>query len=334
MTNPYPHILQTPEWKKAKTHAHPNWSGDLWVRYEDEFQVVDEVEDWSKVRSSVLILSRNLPLNQKIHYIPRGPFVDWSNKADVEQVLSHIKKIANDSGVIFTRMEPNIIKEKYPFNISKSMGFVQTSDYVQAFDTVKVAIDKSDDELIESFHKKHRYNIRLAKKRGLTVRSSINPDDVSRFYELTERTNDRRKGVMNPHNENYYQNIVRELGNYGYAKVYIVEKDNVPISSSIVFLFGDEAIYMFGASDYRYRRDMPNHLREWESMRDARENGCKRFDLWGITMRNDPAEGIKRYKLGYDENILEMAGTFDYYPSLWKYSFYKMVNKVRRATVV
>lgn len=354
----YPHILQTLQWGMAKCSAQPSWSGKLWVKFIDSADW-DELEtldhpipqaghpsydrfdkltaskegkfDWSQVKSSVLILERNLPFGQKMQYIPRGPFVDWSNSKNVKEVLAFIKGEAEKSNVLFTRFEPNAFEPDFPYDLVKEMGFVQTNDFVQAHDTVKIEIDKNDEELMDSFHSKHRYNIRLAQKRGLTVRSSIDPKDVSIFYELTKKTDSRKEGAMNPHPLEYYLSLVKVLGESGMAKVYIVEKEGKPVSASIVFIFGEEAIYMFGASDYEYRRDMPNHLREWVSMRDARDAGCKWFDLWGLTMRNDPGEGIKRYKLGYSEKIFKMAGTFDYAPVKWKYTLFDMANKVRRA---
>ncbi len=332
MKSSYPHILQTPAWLGAKCSAQPAWCGKLWVKNIDQeaFQLIENVDDWSSVETSVLILERNLPFGQKMQYVPRGPFVDWSNSENVKEVLELIRRGADAAGVIFTRFEPDVFEQDFPYELVKELNFLRTDDFVQAQDTVKVEIDKNDEDLMASFHKKHRYNIRLAQRRGLTVRSSTDPNDVSIFFQLTKKTDSRKEGAMNPHPEEYYQSIVRELAKSGMVKVYIVEKDGKPVSSSIVFIFGEEAIYMFGAADYEYHRDMPNHLREWVSMTDARDAGCKWFDLWGVTMRNDPGEGIKRYKLGYRDHIDKMAGTFDYAPAGWKYQLFNVANKLRR----
>lgn len=332
MKNNFPHILQTPAWGRAKTVAQPAWTWKLFVKLigESEFSNVEDLADWSKVESSVLVLERDLPFGQKMQYVPRGPFIDWNNVDSVKSVLILLENEAKKSGVVFTRVEPDVFEPDFPYDLVKEMGFVRTDDFVQAQDTVKVEINKPDEELMASFHSKHRYNIRLAEKRGLTVRSSTDPRDVSIFYQLTKKTDTRKEGAMNPHPEEYYQSVVRELAKDGMVKVYVVEKDGVPVSSSIVFIFGEEAIYMFGAADYEYRRDMPNHLREWASMRDARDVGCKWFDLWGVTMRNDPGEGIKRYKLGYRDHVDQMAGTFDYAPVKWKYELFNIANRVRR----
>ena len=65
-------------------------------------------------------------------------------------------------------------------------------------------------------------------------------------------------------------------------------------------------------------------------MRDARDEGRAWFDLWGVTMRNDPDGGIKRYKLGYSERVENMAGTFDWSPRPLAHGAFKLLNRVRR----
>lgn len=328
----YPHILQTPSWGRAKSKAQPAWQWFFFAKLkgDDGWDELENVENWSEAQSSVLILERELGMGQKLHYIPRGPYVDWENNDEVEEVLDLVKNFAVEQGVLFTRFEPNVYEQDFAYELVKKVGFRRTEDFVQAKDTVKVAIDMPDEELMQSFHKKHRYNIRLAQKRGLTVRSSTDPEDVEIFYKLTEKTDVRSAGALSPHPASYYKAVVEELAKNGMARVYIVEKDERAASASVVFTFGDEAIYMFGASDYEYRRDMPNHLREWQSMQDAREEGRKYFDLWGVTMRDDPGGGIKRYKLGYRDHVEKMAGTFDWAANWWKYKIFNLLNSLRR----
>lgn len=328
----FPHILQTPQWGVAKSSAQPVWTWHLFVKSsgERDWKNPQQIDDWSEIQSSVLILERSLGLGQKLHYIPRGPYVDWKDVNDVNSVLGKIKLFAKEQKALFTRFEPNEFEQNFPYDLVENAGFKRTPDFVQAKDTVKVDIDKTGEELMASFHKKHAYNIRLAQRRGLTVRSSTDSNDVSAFYRLLIETDKRTGGALKPHPERYYQSIVEELGKNKMVKVYIVKKGRKSISASIVFTFGEEAIYMFGASDYKYRRDMPNHLREWQSMIDARDEGRKYFDFWGVTMRNDPGGGIKRYKLGYNDKVEKMAGTFDWAESWWKYDLYNLLNILRR----
>jgi peptidoglycan pentaglycine glycine transferase (the first glycine) len=332
MKKTYPHLLQTPQWGNAKSKAHPTWKWYLFIKQKQDkgWERGLELTDISRIESSVLILERSLGFGQRLHYIPRGPYVDWQDKEKVTEVINFVKKFARQRSVTFVRFEPDVSKEDFNYRQIKVLGFKEVNEHVQPSDTVKFPIQKTDQQLLAMFHKKHRYNIKLAEKRGLKVRISVSPADVILFYNLLKKTEHRHGGVLHIHPLEYYEAIIRELAKNQMAKLYIVEKENRPISASLVVSYGSQAIYMFGASDYEYRRDMPNHLREWQSIKDARAAGIEYFDLWGATMRNDPGLGIKRYKLGYFDKIELFAGTFDWSPAPYKYVIFTLLNKLRR----
>ncbi|MBN1798619.1 MAG: peptidoglycan bridge formation glycyltransferase FemA/FemB family protein [Spirochaetales bacterium] len=335
MRKPYPHLLQTPEWGKAKVKALPFWKWYFFIKPQDgtEYTQYEIIDDLSKLESSVLILERKLGLGQRIHYIPRGPYVDWQNTKAVEDVLYFIKIFARKKSVLFTRFEPDIAKTLFDYDLVVERGFKPVRDHIQPQDTVCIPIQQSNQDLLSMFHKKHRYNIKLAEKRGLSVRTSTNPEDISVFYRLLQKTEQHHGGVLHIHPENYYRIIMGELAKNNMARLYIVEKEKQAISASLVVSYGNEAIYLFGASDYEFRRDMPNHLREWQSIQDARAAGRDFFDMWGATMRNDPTEGIKRYKLGFYPEIEQFAGTFDWSPQPLKYRTFTLLNKLRRKII-
>jgi peptidoglycan pentaglycine glycine transferase (the first glycine) len=337
MRKPYPHLLQTPSWGRAKCKAQPSWRRYFFTMPAGAaasgtagFRAAEAMADPSAVESSVLILERSLGWGQRLHYIPRGPYVDWQDEALADLTLRFIKEFARKRSVIMVRLEPDVPEPGFDYERMVRMGFRRTADHIQPKDTVRFPIRFADDELLAMFHKKHRYNIKLAGKRGLRVRTSASPEDVTRFYSLLKQTERRHGGVLHIHPEEYYQVITRELAADGLALLYLVEKDDNLVSASLVTSYGNEAIYMYGASDYEFRRDMPNHLREWQAIRDARDAGREYFDMWGATMRNDPGGGIRRYKLGYHDRIEVLAGCFDWSPSPLKYRAFTLLNKLRR----
>ncbi len=334
MRKPYPHLLQTPSWGRAKCKAQPPWTWYFFTMPTGAaaagFQAAQTMGDPSAVKASVLILERNLGLGQRLHYIPRGPYVDWQDEPLVNDTLRFIKEFARQRSVIMVRLEPDIPEPGFNYAVMARLGFRRSADHIQPRDTVRFPIRFGDEELLAGFHKKHRYNIKLAGRRGLHVRTSVSPEDVTRFYNLLKKTELRHGGVLHIHPEEYYQVITRELAKDKMAVLYLVEKGTKTVSASLVTGYGDEAIYMYGASDYEFRRDMPSHLREWQSIRDARDAGREYFDLWGATMHNDPGGGIRRYKLGYHDEIETLAGCFDWSPSPFRYRLFTLLNKLRR----
>jgi len=333
MKKDFPHILQTPWWGLAKQKAQPGWTAFFFIKKmgKDAFLLTSpepfKIED---LECACLVLERNLKFDLRLHYIPRGPWLDWSSTEQIKSCFEFLKDFASKRKAFFIRLEPDVYEGEIDEDLLQILGFKRTPSYIQAKDTVKVELNKTEEDLLSSFHPKHRYNIKLAQKRGLKVRCSNDVEDVKGFYELLVKTEIRHGGALRIHPLRYYQKIFEVLAPQNLSRLYLVEKDNKLVSASMVFTYGNEAIYMYGASDYEARRDMPNHLREWVSMLDARKEGRRYFDLWGVTMRNDPDGGIKRYKLGYCENVLNMAGTFDWAAKPFKYFAFKIMERMRR----
>jgi peptidoglycan pentaglycine glycine transferase (the first glycine) len=68
--------------------------------------------------------------------------------------------------------------------------------------------------------------------------------------------------------------------------------------------FGDEAIYMYGASSTRDRAHGAGFLVQYEAMRWARDRGCKQYDLWGI-----PAEEPSSTRVDDGDRIAGTSGS-------------------------
>ncbi|HEX5498770.1 MAG TPA: peptidoglycan bridge formation glycyltransferase FemA/FemB family protein, partial [Thermomicrobiales bacterium] len=126
-------------------------------------------------------------------------------------------------------------------------------------------------------HQKTRYNIRLAQRRGVTVRSA-RPDDVGAFYDMLRDTAGRNDFGI--HSETYYADFLSVAGDN--AALLFSEIDGEPVAGLIAVRFADEAIYMYGASSTQRRAHGAAFLLQFEAMRWARDRGCRRYDLWGI----------------------------------------------------
>jgi lipid II:glycine glycyltransferase (peptidoglycan interpeptide bridge formation enzyme) len=89
----------------------------------------------------------------------------------------------------------------------------------------------------------------------------------------------------------------------------------------IALAFGDEAIYMYGASSSKYRAHGAAFYLQFEAMRWSREQGCTRYDLWGIPeadpestsnaaataiggTKGDDWRGLYRFKTGFGGEIV------------------------------
>jgi lipid II:glycine glycyltransferase (peptidoglycan interpeptide bridge formation enzyme) len=207
-------------------------------------------------------------------------------------------------------------------------GFRGSEHAIQPRRTLLVDLNGNEEQILARMKQKTRYNIRLALKKGVIVRSS---GDLDLFYRLIQQTGQRdRFGV---HTLEYYRQAYEIFHPRGECELLVAEFEGEPLGGILVFTRGSRAWYFYGASTNVHRDRMPAYLLQWEAMRWARLQGCDTFDLWGVpdypeelleaefTNRSDGLWGVYRFKRGFNGQLLRSAGPWDrvYQPLLYRF---------------
>jgi lipid II:glycine glycyltransferase (peptidoglycan interpeptide bridge formation enzyme) len=125
---------------------------------------------------------------------------------------------------------------------------------------------------------KWRYNVRLAERKGVTVRA-LRRDELPSFYKLMVETGARDGFAV--HSAAYFE-AAFDLFTPHAGAFLLAEYKGVPLGALVVLRCGEMAWYVWGASSSRERSRMPNHALQWAAMRWARAHGATRYDFWGI----------------------------------------------------
>ena len=272
-----------------------------------------------------------LPLYKDKNYLycPRGPMCA---KEGWHVFLKKVREIAEQENCIFVRVEPytlpaGIIKE---LKFRKVGNFSPLSRQFSPMDTQILDISKRDDDLLLEMKPKWRYNIKLAYRKGVTVRASTKLEDIKKFHELSVGMLDRG---YTPFGLEHYERLVYILAQQKHIKLFIAEYQKQPISMIMVTQFGDVATYLHGASGNEYRELMPNHLIQWEAILDSQRAGCSVYDFWGVAPEGAEGHswsGITRFKKGFGGETIHFVGAFDYaFSPLW-YNMLHVYNFLRK----
>jgi lipid II:glycine glycyltransferase (peptidoglycan interpeptide bridge formation enzyme) len=257
-----------------------------------------------------------------IGYIPRGP-VMTGNVANVwPELRARIDASAREHRALTTILEPDRplgLKGTYA-----SAGLVAGPHHFQPGRTVKIPLG-TDDEILKQMHQKTRYNVRLAQRRGVTVRECTGTTDgIDTFYGLLEDTAHRNEFGI--HSRAYYADFLAVFGDN--ARLIFSEADGHTGSGLIVAKFGPEAIYMYGASSTEHRAHGAAFYMQFEAMRWARDHGCETYDLWGIPesdpettghesnekiagTKGDDWRGLFRFKTGFGGEIVSYPSSVE-----------------------
>ena len=318
---PQAHILQSPAWGELKSQF--GWES-CWVIH-------------GKLGAQVLF--QKIPLGYQVAYIPRGPISpegevfghpDWTGFQKDLDTLCHQRK------AVFLKIEPDFWQEETSPACSPPDGYKISSHSIQPPRTILINLDGTEDEILARMKSKTRYNIRLAEKKGITIRQL---DDVEPFYGLLESTSDR--AAFGIHTKEYYRSAFDLFKKSGECHLFIAEYQGLPLASIMVFIKGNRSWYFYGASSNQYRDRMPTYLVQWEAMCWSKEQGCLNYDLWGVPdenfetlekefiKRNDGLWGVYRFKRGFGGELKRVCGPWDkvYHPAL--YFLYTLRAKVK-----
>ena len=271
------------------------------------------------------ILFRRLPLGLTLGYMPKPVFSgQWSVVSD--QFWKEVDSVCKKNRAVFLKVEPDAWVDEINFQLST---FKLSTHNIQPPRTITISIKEDDEQILARMKPKCRYNIRLAEKKGITVRAW---DDISAFHEMMTVTGGRDKfGV---HSQEYYQRAYELFHPKGTCELLVAEFEGKPLASLMVFANGKRAWYVYGASNDQERNRMPTYLLQWEAIRWAKARGCDEYDLWGVPdeneetletqfeSRHDGLWGVYRFKRGFGGEVRRAAQALDrvYNPLLyWAY---------------
>lgn len=305
-------------------------------------------EDSGSITAAASLLKRSIPrVGKCIMYASRGPVLDTHNAELVSGFFKYITQVARAHNAILVKIDPPIILEDTVSEANiRSAGFIPVA--LKGFGGTQPKCvmqldlkDRTEEDLLASFKPKWRYNIRLAEKKGVTVNMDCSRADLPVFYKLLKETG-KRDGFL-VRNLKYYEDMWDALVPAGYMKLVLTYYEGQPVAGAIAYLFGDKAMYTYGASSNEHRNVMPNHLMQWTMIRWAREQGCKWYDFRGVSPRkgdgsDDHLTGLNRFKDGFSPRFVEYIGEYDLVLSpswywLWsvaKPRVEKLVKSVRR----
>lgn len=303
-SHPKGHFLQSYAWSKQKTEW--TWEGMI-VRSDD-----------GTIRGAMSVLIRRAPsLPYSIMYAARAPVCDIYDENTLSELLDGAKKLAKKYHAYVFKLDPDIPMSDIKFTeIMKRLGFRHRDtgknfSGIQPRFVFRLNIEgKTTEELMESFHSKTRYNIRVAERKGVEIKLCGN-EAVGDFSDIMLETGVRDGFVVR--NREYFENMLKNLGEN--CRLYMAYSEGTPIAGTLAIHYGDKVWYLYGASSNKYRNLMPNYLLQWSMIQWAVELGCKIYDFRGVSgdlSEDNPLYGLYRFKKGFNGDFVEFAGEYDY----------------------
>lgn len=307
--HPNGHLLQSWGWGEIKASA--GW-------YPLRLALWDEGQQ--KIVAAAQVLRRTgarVPVWMgHLAYIPKGPVVDWTQATLCDALFFQLNRYLSRQGALALRLEPD--KETGTTEGELAVKRLEAlhmhpARTIQPLRTIVLDLAPDENTLLAQMKEKWRYNVRLAGRKGVTVRAAETLDDLRAWYTLLETTSERDEFGI--HTFEYYLQIWNLFVPHKQARLFLAEYDGQLLAGIFVGLFAQQAIYLYGASSNEQRQLMPNHLLQWEAIRWAKQEGAKLYDFWGIPDTDAEEEamaGVYRFKRGWGGRVVQFLGCYEY----------------------
>lgn len=243
-----------------------------------------------------------------------------------KEMLVDLKKTGKEKGLVFIKLEPNVKKETSLVKLMEASGSVPGKTLFTPT-TFWIDLTPSEENLMKSFSSKTRYNIRLAKRKGVKIKEDNSGKAFEKYLDLTRETVSRQGFYA--HTEKYHRLMWKVLRKANIAHLLTATYKGEIITTWILFSWKKFLYYPYGASTQEHKNVMANNLMMWEAIKFGKKLGLTTFDLWG----REEGKGFTKFKEGYNPKIIEFLGTWDLVINKPLYTIYKVAEWIRWPTL-
>ncbi|MDG5799590.1 peptidoglycan bridge formation glycyltransferase FemA/FemB family protein [Marinilabiliaceae bacterium ANBcel2] len=317
----------------------------FWSKVKQELGVDSLAFDFKTAdnqKADLLIINQKINNNNSIAYVPYGPELEPDESlhgAFLEELSESLKPLLPKECIMIRYdlfWESYWAKEQDYFDQSKNWlgppqqriqelrfnfssqkwNFKKAPTNNLPSNTLFLDLTKSNELLLKQMKPKTRYNIKLAKRKGVIVKE-YQADDLQIWYQLYKETAERNNILI--HDKEYFKAVISAKHKENNSSTSIIllvsEVDNIPLSAMFLVISEKRATYLYGASSSRLKNFMGSYALQWAAIKEAKKRGCTEYDMFGIAPNNDsthPMHGLFRFKCGFGGNIVHTLGSWDY----------------------
>lgn len=288
------------------------------------------------------LLFRNVSLLGSVGYLTKGPLISVDDVILEDLIMGQIHQVSKVNHARYLVVQPPNLNNRQ--NLSNRMANWGFKESLMPFaptpyTTLLIDLHRDLSDILSRMRTSTRRNIRLAERRGITVREGTE-QDLNVFYRTLMATSTRQNFSEYP--EEYWNRFHKAFSACGYAKIFLSEYKGEVVSSLLLVNFGDTVIYKKGGWMGNCKDLHPNDLLHWKAIQWAKCQGYHYYDFEGIN--SDAAKAIQRegslpkayqrtvtwYKLGFGGELTFYPVPFDYvYNPVLRWIYLTLFAKVR-----
>lgn len=254
------------------------------------------------------VLMKDTPGFGSFAYSPYGPVVSGGlGGAEFGERLEALTREVRGRGAFLFEIEPRASEG----SDLTAAGFVRSASSVQPKCTFVLDILDDEDRQLAAFPKDTRYGVRRARKQGILAGPSEDMKrDLELFLDLLVETSKRQNFAVRP--RDYYRRFMKSLP----AHLIVARREGEEdlLAGAIVLNFGEESVYLYGASTREGENLYASYLTQFEALSTLRREGARRYDMGGIPCEpheKHPLWGVYKFKKKFGGEAERYAGAHE-----------------------
>lgn len=258
-------------------------------------------------------------------YVPRGP--QLASPAALSPALASLRARAQEHHATFARIEP----VDYTTADTLLAGGLVRSARVQPEATSVVDLSPPEDAIIAQMNATNRNLHRTFAKKGLTLHTSHDANDISILTSLLHGV--AATTGMTAHSDAYLRTQAECFFAEGVATLYYATLGDSPVVAALIYDFDGTRYYGHAAADYEHRKLGAGTAIVSHMMIEAKRAGMSAFDLYGIwpsAPAGSPHAGITAFKRSFGGQDVLYPGTWELPTRPVAYAAYRTMRRFTR----
>jgi lipid II:glycine glycyltransferase (peptidoglycan interpeptide bridge formation enzyme) len=259
------------------------------------FAFIDEGGAW---KAAIQLVYRKRRFGFGYWFAARGPVFN-EETVNGERTTEIIKELSDKlfeqpdlrKNTIFWRIEPFVNEgARMPSSLIRVSRMSPPCTFV-------LDLAPTEEELLKAMHEKTRYNIRVAERNGIRVRTSTSDEDLAAVLDLMDETARRDRFTQLP--REHVRKSFTHLAANGMARAVLAEQEGKLLAGMIEIEYGDTTTYLHGASSSSSRNLMAPFAMHWEAIKEAKRRDSALYDFWGANPKFEQAFYYQKSWVGF-----------------------------------
>ncbi len=263
-------------------------------------------------------------------YCPYGPVAE--DPRSLAEALAALQDLARTNNAFYVRVEPVNTDDGTDIDeVLRGLGLRPAPLDVQPRHSWLIDLQEEPKKILAGMRSSNRNVYRNVGKKGVSIRSSRDPQDIEILIGFLAKTAEERE--FTSHSADYLRTAARVLMPAGAAELYIAElTDHGPIAAALTYDTPDERVYAHAAADDDFRKLSAGVAVVVQLLLDAHNREVPSADMWGVAPPDQPDHkwaGFTRFKQSFGGAGVTYTGTWDLPVASLRYRLYRGLRSTR-----